>query len=81
MEKELAGVGFASLTIVRPSGIDGERNPPRAMESLGMSIVRHLAPIIPRRYRVVTPTQIAKALIQGALATPPGVNIVESEAL
>ena len=81
LERELAGVGFPSLTIVRPAGIYGERSPPRAMESLAMGVMRHLAPIIPRRYRVVTPAQIAKALIQGALTAPPGMNFIESEAL
>jgi uncharacterized protein YbjT (DUF2867 family) len=81
LEQALIGVGFPSLTIVRPSGIYGERNPPRPLESLGMSVMRHLGPIIPRRYRVVTPAQIAKALLQGALAAPPGLHFVESEAL
>jgi hypothetical protein len=42
---------------------------------------RLLRPLIPRRYRAVSPEAIAAALLGGILEGRPGVRIVESEAL
>ena len=46
-----------------------------------MLFARVLKPVIPKKYRVVTPQQIAAALLRGALAGEPGVHVVESDAL
>ena len=80
-EQGVIDLGFASTTIVRPSLIDAEREQSRPAEHLGVLFARVLKPVIPKKYRVVTPQQIAAALLRGALAGEPGVHVVESDAL
>ena len=80
-EAGIRALGFASVTIVRPSLIDAERVESRPGERVGLVVAHALRPLIPRRYRAVTPAAIARALLTGALDAPPGVAIVESDAL
>ncbi|PWR20012.1 NAD(P)H-binding protein [Zavarzinia compransoris] len=82
VEAGLRALTYPSLTIVRPSMIDaGRRERPRPGEELGAAVFRLLAPVIPRRYRAVTPDAIAAALIEAVLAARPGAAVVESEAI
>lgn len=80
-EQGIVELEFASTTLVRPSLIDAKRDRSRPAEHLGVLLARVLNPAIPKKYRVVTPQQIAAALLQGVLAGEPGVRIVESDAL
>ncbi|PWR25627.1 NAD(P)H-binding protein [Zavarzinia aquatilis] len=79
MEAALRALGYPSLTIVRPSMIDARRDPPRGLEEWGTKAFRLFAPLIPARYRAVTPEQIARTLIAAARAAAPGVRVIESE--
>ena len=80
-EQRIIDLGFASTTIVRPSLIDTERKEARPGEQVGLLFARVLRPLIPRRYRAVSPEAIAAALLSGILEGHPEVRIVESEAL
>ena len=80
-EQGIIALGFASTTIVRPSLIDTERSEARPGEQVGLLFAHLLRPLIPRRYRAVSPEAIAAALLRGILENHPGVRIVESEAL
>lgn len=80
-EQGIIDLGFASTTIVRPSLIDAERNEARPGEQAGLLIARLLRPLLPRRYRAVSPQAIAAALLRGVVEGSPGVTIVESDAL
>jgi uncharacterized protein YbjT (DUF2867 family) len=80
-ERDLAGVGFDSLTVVRPSLIGGDRDERRWGESLGLKILSALEPLLPGRYRIVPAERIAAMLLESAMAEQPGVRIVESEAI
>lgn len=80
-EQGIIDLGFASTTIVRPSLIDAERNEARPGEQAGLLIARLLRPLLPRRYRAVSPQAIAAALLRGVVEGRPGVTIVESDAL
>jgi uncharacterized protein YbjT (DUF2867 family) len=80
-EQGIIDLGYASTTIVRPSLIDAEREASRPAEHLGVLFARALKPVIPKKYRAVTPQQIAAALLRGVLDGEPGVNVVESDAL
>jgi len=42
---------------------------------------KHLASLLPRRYRVVTTFQVARALLEAGLRAPPGLYVIESEQL
>jgi len=79
-EAGLRALGFDSNTIVRPSLIDTERAETRLGESIGIFIAHAFEPIIPKRYRAVTPERIAKALLDG-VCRESGERIVESDAL
>ena len=80
-EQGIIDLGFASTTIVRPSLIDAQREHARPAEQLGVLAARLLRPVIPARYRAVTPEQIARALLVGVLKGAPGTHIIESDAL
>jgi len=80
-EQGIIDLGFASTTIVRPSLIDTERNEARPGEQVGLLFARALRPLIPRRYRAVSPEAIAAALLRGVLEGGQGVKIIESDAL
>lgn len=80
-EQGIIDLGFGSTTIVRPSLIDAEREQSRPAEHLGILAARLFKPVIPARYRAVTPVQIATALLSGVIKGAPGVHVVESDAL
>jgi uncharacterized protein YbjT (DUF2867 family) len=80
-EDQLQRLGLPSLTLVRPSGIIGTRQPPRRTEELIFGLCQIARPLLPKRWRVVTGKQVAKALLEAALKPPPGTNIIESEVI
>lgn len=80
-ERGIEALGFPALTLVRPSLIGGERAQSRPMERLGIRVANVVAPLLPRRYRVVPAERIARCLLEGALRDTPGLRIVESEAI
>ena len=80
-EQGIEALGFPALTLVRPSLIGGERAQSRPMERLGIRATNLIAPLLPRRYRVVPAEQIARCLLEGALRDMPGLRIVESDAI
>ena len=71
-------LGYPCYTIVRPSLIDAERVESRPAERLGLLAARILRPLIPRRYRAVTATRIAQALLDGVISNEVGEKIIES---
>ncbi len=81
VEQRLIAGGFPSLTLVRPSGILGPRQPHRAWEQRTIRVFHSLRPLLPRHYRVVPADKIARALLEAAITAPAGVHIVESERL
>ena len=81
VEQRLIAGGFASLTLVRPSGILGPRKAHRVWEARTIRVFHSLRPILPPHYRVVPADRIARALLEAAITAPPGVKIVESERL
>jgi uncharacterized protein YbjT (DUF2867 family) len=80
-EQTIRDLGFSGLTIVRPSLIDSPREVPRPGEQVGRWVMRAFRPLIPRRYRAVSPDRIAAALLEGALGTRVGEWIIESASL
>ncbi len=78
METVVRALDFASLTIVRPSLLVGERGAPRLGERIGVAISRPLGPLIPRNYRPIPADAVARAMLQFQLQGQPGVSIIES---
>jgi len=81
LERDLAGLGFASLTHVRPGLISGERQEQRPGERVSGVILGLLGPVLPRRWRINPAPRIAHALVDAALQARPGVHIIPSEQL
>jgi uncharacterized protein YbjT (DUF2867 family) len=79
LEDELKKLGFASLTIVRPSVLDGQREQERFGERMAQIIVGVLAPMLPQRLRVSPAGAVAATLLEGAIAAPPGIHIKNNE--
>jgi hypothetical protein len=79
-EQALSALEFTSLVLVRPSLlIGGPRSSARFLEAFGLFLGKHLALLLPRRYRAVTTLQLAQALLEVCLREPAGVHVIESE--
>lgn len=80
-ERDLAAVGFRSLTFVRPGVIDGKRGEFRAGERALVLGLRMFGALLPRRWRLNPAQRIAAALLHAAVKQPPGIHRVESAEL
>ena len=78
-EAALAALGYASLTVLRPSLIDGERAERRTGERLALAIARPLAPVLPARWRPVSADAIARCMLAAVLRGEPGLRVLESD--
>ncbi|QNH23065.1 NAD-dependent dehydratase [Xanthomonas sp. GW] len=81
LERDLQALGFASLTLVRPGLIGGERAQPRAAERAAAVVLGMLGPLLPRRYRINPAARIAAALVDSALRPQVGCQVIGSERL
>ena len=85
MEEALAGLGFASLVIARPSLLAGDRTalgqPGRPGERLAQMLTAPLAPLIPKGWRPIDAATVARALRRAVAEARPGVRTVESAEL
>ena len=81
VERDLTALGFASLTLVRPGLIGGEREEFRAGERVATVALRVLHPLLPRRWRINPAAHIAQCMVDAAVQARPGVHVVASDAL
>jgi uncharacterized protein YbjT (DUF2867 family) len=78
-EDDLLALGFASLTFVRPSLLDGGPRPDtRPGEAVGLCLFRLARPLIPARYRAVRTEAVALALLTAVQQAKPGRWCVEN---
>jgi uncharacterized protein YbjT (DUF2867 family) len=80
-EDALRALAFPSLTVLRPSLIGGERTERRRFEALALRVFTLLAPLVPRRYRIVPADRIAQTLLTSTLESASGTRVIESEAI
>lgn len=76
IEAAVSGLGLRSVTIARPSLLLG-REPPRRTEALGRSI----GFLVPRRWRPVQASSVARRLIEAAERDALGVRVLENAEL
>ena len=85
MEAALSGLGFASLVIVRPSLLAGDRaalgQPARTGERLALALTAPLAPLIPKAWRPIDAATVARAMQRALAEARPGMRVVESAEL
>src|SRR5205085_12187278 len=83
VEQALAGLGFATLVIARPSLLLGDRaaleQPGRRGERLALALARPLLPLLPKRWRPIEAGRVAHAMLR-ALVDPAstGVRVPDS---
>jgi len=79
VERDIQEIGFRSLAICRPSLIGGERNEARAAEGAALTLLRFLAPILPKKFRVNPPDVIAATLLDAVVVAKMGCRWVNSQ--
>jgi uncharacterized protein YbjT (DUF2867 family) len=84
-EAALAGLGFESLLIARPSLLTGDRaalgQPERRGELIGQAISLRLGRLIPAAWRPIPGTVVARALVRGLAEGRPGTRVIGSAEL
>lgn len=84
MEEALAGLGFDTLVIARPSFLVGDRHalgqPERGGEKLALRVSSWLSPLIPDNYRAIDARAVARALLH-AVPTSKGRRVMPSAEL
>jgi uncharacterized protein YbjT (DUF2867 family) len=81
MEAAVAKLGFPSLLIVRPSFLAGERIERRFGERLALSVLRFGNPLLPKKYRSVPASAVARAMVSSLHQPLAGVQAWESDKL
>jgi uncharacterized protein YbjT (DUF2867 family) len=81
IERDIALVGFKSLTIVRPSLIGGEREDPRFLEGVALRLLKVLAPVLPKKFHVNPAPTIAAACLSAVRTSESGLHFRYPESL
>lgn len=79
VERDIQEIGFRSLTICRPSLIGGQRNEARSAEGAALTLLRLLAPILPKKFRVNPADAIAAALLDAVIVAKMGCRWIYAE--
>jgi uncharacterized protein YbjT (DUF2867 family) len=81
IEAALIGLGYDSLTQLRPGLLGGDREEHRRGERIAAALLRLVGPILPRTARISPATVVARALVEAAVAGKPGVHWVKADRL
>jgi uncharacterized protein YbjT (DUF2867 family) len=84
LEEALRKVGFASLSLLRPSFLMGQRAEDRPGERLGIAAAKVASGLMVlglRRYRGIDADVVARALVAAGISAEPGVHVAEYDAL
>jgi len=85
MEQAVATLGYASVIIVQPSLLVGDRDalgqPTRAGEVWARRLLGPVAGLIPAGFRPVLARDVARALLSATLAAAPGTRVIASRDL
>jgi len=82
LEEAIINLNFKSLTIVRPSILEGPRIESRPGELFLRKVMSLINPLLAgslRRYRSVDVDKITSAMAEAAILNSPGVRIIENE--
>lgn len=79
VEREIRKIGFRSLTICRPSLIDGQRKETRTAEGVALTLLRLLAPVLPKKFRVNPAEVIAASLLEAVMEARTGCRWINSQ--
>lgn len=79
LELALSGMGFRSLTFVRPGLIGGHRATLRMGEHAMARLLGAIGPILPRRWRINPAHRIAEVLLESAITAQGGQHVITSD--
>jgi len=78
-ERDVGDLGFASLTLVRPSLLDGAtRTDQRTGEEIGLWLNRYVGKLIPMKWRAISVEKVAQMMLSAGLTAAPGLRVIES---
>jgi len=82
MEDAVCRLDYDSVVLARPSLLSGDRSslgqPQRAAEKFAATAMRLLRPLTPANYRAIAAEDVAAALVNTVLASPPGRTVLLS---
>jgi uncharacterized protein YbjT (DUF2867 family) len=78
LEVALAGLGFESLSVFRPSLLKGEREEFRAGEEIGNFLAGAFAFALPEKWKPTPVGRLAEAIIRAVINGRPGSRVYES---
>lgn len=81
IENSLKMIAYPHLGIFRPSMLTGKRREFRLAEQLGTVLMKALAIVIPKKYRVISADKVATAMLKFANQPKQGTMIIESDQL
>ncbi|MGI3129194.1 NAD(P)H-binding protein [Halopseudomonas pachastrellae] len=81
VEQDLGAMDFRSLSLVRPSLLDGARSEDRPGELVGLLVSRAFKPVMPKRLQAVKASDVAATMLQAAIMAPTGRHVIESNAI
>jgi uncharacterized protein YbjT (DUF2867 family) len=81
LEAALAALDYASVTLVRPSLLAGERAERRLGEQAALTLLRPAGSLIPQRWRPVPAAAVARAMLEAVARGMPGLRVIESDRL
>ena len=76
VEEAIRALAFPSLTILRPGFLDGERAESRPVQRAVRNVLSFASPLLPRVARISSVTNVARQLIDAAVAGEPGTQII-----
>ena len=81
LERDLAKLGFRSLTFLRPMFLDGDRAEARRGEAAVVTLAKTFAPLLPGFFRVSPVSVVARQLVAAAVEPRDGVHVISSRDL
>ena len=81
MEAAVAKLGFASVLIVRPSFLAGDRVEHRAGEKLALNVLKFGNFLLPKKYQSVSAHAVARAMVETLSHSTAGFTVWESDTL
>jgi len=80
-EEDARSIGFESLYIFRPSLLLGNRTQFRLGESIGKFLMVPLSFLIPKKYKPIQASQVARAMVTAMNTVNTGIHIFESDSI
>lgn len=83
-EAAIAAIGFETVVIARPSFLLGARAQERPGEAVALRVGQLVRPLLIgplRKYAPVDALAVARTLVAAAATAPPGITIIESDAI